>query len=551
MKKQSGVGQKYQMLGFCLLLLSVVVFLFLTGAPTSGAFSWSDSPRHALNGAFVMDLIRAAPFDDPTRYAYNYYSQYPALTILLYPPLLSFLLAPFYAVFGVSHETAIFVLFICYSLLAFGTFLLSRQWFSAPLAFAVSLLLIVSPEIAFWGRMVMLEVPSYAFLVWSAYFFVRHIREERIYLLYVCIGLFVLGAYTKLSIVFISIPYLVVLIYSRGFSLFRDKHSYIILALTIISVLPLVYLTFNFGQANIQSIAGISDSKVSRFSIDGWIWYAKQFPSQIGWPVLVASVAFVIFLIAPLYKQRLKIKNGLFLFLWFAFGYLFFSSIDLKEARHSVFLLLPVVLSVGFALKHIFRKDERFATVGVVIIGVFTLGITIVTRPVYYVDGYKDVVEYVSNIAPKNSNVLFSGYRDGAFTFNMRAYSERPDLSVLRATKLLLKISVRRSLGVEQQNYSEPEINDLINKMGVHYIVAQPDFWTDLDQMEKLQNVLNAGKFKVVRRFKMNANYDSVDKELIVYQNLGEVAKGPVKIVNELPIINRKITGYSKYDKDE
>lgn len=88
------------------LLLLTVIILFVTGAPTDGAFSWPDSPRHALNGAFILDLIRDAPLNDPSGYAYNYYSQYPALTILFYPPFFYFVLAIFYAVLGVSQEVA-------------------------------------------------------------------------------------------------------------------------------------------------------------------------------------------------------------------------------------------------------------------------------------------------------------------------------------------------------------------------------------------------------------------------------------------------------------
>ena len=49
------------------LVLICVVLLFMQ-APHGGAFYWSDSPRHALNGVFVMDMIKAMPIDDPTGY---------------------------------------------------------------------------------------------------------------------------------------------------------------------------------------------------------------------------------------------------------------------------------------------------------------------------------------------------------------------------------------------------------------------------------------------------------------------------------------------------
>ena len=83
------------------------VLLFVT-APHHGEFWWSDAPRHALNGVFVKDLIAAMPAH-PGAWAMQYYVQYPALTILFYPPLFYAISAPFYALFGVSHATAIAV----------------------------------------------------------------------------------------------------------------------------------------------------------------------------------------------------------------------------------------------------------------------------------------------------------------------------------------------------------------------------------------------------------------------------------------------------------
>jgi hypothetical protein len=91
------------------LLVILAVGLLFTGAPNGGASYWSDSPRHALNGVFVMDLLRDLPLGDPAGYAYRYDAQYPALTILFYPPLFYALSAPFYALLGVSRELALLV----------------------------------------------------------------------------------------------------------------------------------------------------------------------------------------------------------------------------------------------------------------------------------------------------------------------------------------------------------------------------------------------------------------------------------------------------------
>ena len=408
--------------GLWLVLLCIMVgALFITGAPTGGAFSWPDSPRHALNGAFVLDLIKTAPLNDPLAYAQNYYAQYPALTIGLYPPLFSFQLASFYAVLGVSQQTAVVALFVSYCFLVCGIFCLARLWFSEFLAFGLAVLFAFLPEVSYWGRQVMLEIPAYAFLVWSAYFFVRYIREQRIGLLYLSVFLLILGMYTKLSVAFVAVPYLIALLHARGVSLFRDRHSYIIAALSIVGIAPLVFLTLKLGQANIQSAAGIADSSVSRLSLAGWTWYAEKLPSQLGWPAFVAVVAAIAIVMAKR-EWRDQFRRDHFLWIsWFIVGYIFFSSIDLKEARHSLFLLLPLVMILGFACSQLSRRRAWLGEVIIAVVALATLVTTVIARPVHFVDGYRDVVRFISEVAPPNSNVLFSGYRDGSFIFEMRA----------------------------------------------------------------------------------------------------------------------------------
>src|SRR5262245_9291766 len=114
---------------WCCGLLLIVVVLFVTGAPVGGAFSYPDAPRHALNGAFMLDFVREAPWDGvAVQYAYDYYSKYPALTILFYPPLFYVALAPFYALLGVSQETALSVELLFYVGLATGAYFLAKRW---------------------------------------------------------------------------------------------------------------------------------------------------------------------------------------------------------------------------------------------------------------------------------------------------------------------------------------------------------------------------------------------------------------------------------------
>ena len=122
---------------------------------------------------------------------------------------------------------------------------------------------------------------------------------------------------------------------------------------------------------------------------------------------------------------------------------------------------------------------------------------------------------------------MFSGYRDGSFVFNMRAREDRRDLHVMRADKLLLGVAVRRELGVEQKGLSEADIAEAINANGVHYVVMQPGFWTDLEAMQRFERVMVSAQFEEVARIATPANHKAHETELVIYRNKGPVAQRP------------------------
>lgn len=520
------------------LLIMVCVALMFFGAPTGGAFEWSDAPRHALNGVFVKDALAALPFKDPAGYAYRYYAQYPALTILFYPPLFYFISAPFYAVFGVSHNTALLAIAVHYLFFAWGSWQLFRFWLGRWAACAAALMLVASPEIASWGRQVMLEIPAFAFLTWSAVMFTRYRREQRIVWLYLAAALLVLAMYTKISTCFMAAAFAGTLLAERRAALMRDRHTWFIVLLAGIALVPLLFITMKFGQANMQSVTGIADAAVSRTSISGWVWYLRQFPAQLGWPLAAVAVIGAAFAVVRPRVQAMVRMDTLFWVLWFICGYLFFSAIDLKEPRHSIFILPPLVLAAAMLLARLPAPGSAIALAALA--GAVLLQ-TLFMRPVLYVKGYAESANVIAQHAPAGSSVLFSGYRDGSFVFNMRSHEERRDLTVVRADKLLLKVAVRRELGVQQNGLTEAEIGERINQLGIHYVVAQPGFWDDLEAMQRFERVLASPQFKEVARIPTPANYNAHEKKLVIYRNLGNVYKGTVRQNIDLPIIGATI----------
>lgn len=117
-----------------------------------------------------------------------------------------------------------------------------------------------------------------------------------------------------------------------------------------------------------------------------------------------------------------------------------------------------------------------------------------------YAHDYRSLVDFIARNAPGNSNVAFSGYRDGSFVFAMRTHEERRDLFTIRVDKLLLRVAIKRSLGVQDKGYTAAQIAQMLDRLAVRYVVAQPGFWTDLCSVGEFARRLSQPAFSACRQ---------------------------------------------------
>jgi len=519
------------------------VALFLT-SPLNGAFWWSDAPRHALNGIFLKDVIVQHPFADLKQFAFNWYVQYPALTILFYPPLLYILSAPAFLALGESHAVAQAMVALHLVVLGLGVYGLARFWLNGWVALAAAVMLLTLPEIALWGRQVMLEIPALSWLIWSAVFIVRHARRGDTLSLFVA-ELFMLAAlYTKLSMSFVAPAMVLFLLRARGFALLAEGRVWVALLVALAGLAPLIVMTLLFGQANVQSVVAIADTEASRSTLAGWVWYARQLPAMAGWIPL--TLAFVGLLDCLLNREgRFRAGERLLFGLWFLVSYAVLSFVELKEARHATILLVPITLWAALGLSRLANLlPEGAGRRALPVVAALSLGgLTLATSPVPRVVGYREAAERAAGAAAPDSVVLFSGKRDGSFVFSMRTSGGRPDLYTVRADKLLLSVAVRRELGVAERGLSEAEIVERIRALGISVVVAQRDFWIDIPQMARLQAALDGPNFREVGRIEVRANVPVEDQELRIYRVLGELRPRPRNMAIDLPIIGQQIDG--------
>jgi 4-amino-4-deoxy-L-arabinose transferase-like glycosyltransferase len=517
-----------------LAILAAAALLFVT-APRAGEFWWSDAPRHALNGAFVQDLLREMPVDSPREWAVDYYYRYPALTILFYPPLFPLLVAAVFAVVGVSPWAAQLTVSMLLAAAGLGAYALARRWLDRGAATGAALLFMGMPEVGLWGRQVMLELPAYAFLIWSVWALLRYFDRRRPGWWYGGLLLFGMAMYTKQSVMFVAPALLAAGLVACGSrSLLRDRHVWIGSLIFVLGILPLAYMTIEFGGTNLQSVAGVQDAETQRWSLGNWLFYPRLLPAQMGWPLSLLAVA-GLFSAASARRWRLPRIEAALMFTWVGVGYLFFSVISLKEQRLDIFVLLPLVLMAAHLVA---SAAPRRAQLVLPAVGAVLLASTAVFHQVPFISGYERAADLIASRAESNSVVMFSGLRDGSFIFNLRSHEERGDLSVVRADKLLLRVAVRRGLGVEQQQVEEAQFAEQLNRLGIRYVVADPDFWNDLENMQMLTRVLESDQFEQIASIPVSSNVSYAEDEIRVYRNLGPVAANPEQFTMRLEMID-------------
>ncbi len=438
-------------------LLAVLVAGLYVHLPRQGDIWLSDASRHALNGVFVHDLIRDMPFRHPVAYAYDYYRQWPGLTIMFYPPLFYGVLAVGYFIFGVSEGTALLVEMVFLLVLAWGAYRLSRRWLEPMPALATAVLLIGAPELFFWTQQVMLDVPAYALLIWAAEFQLRFLKSDAKWQLMAAVLCVVAAVYTKYNAAFFAPVLALSLLYARGWRFALDRRALEAAALGLVLLLPVVPLFLVYGQYNIEQSGAVADEVGSRWSVAGLSYYAAIMPSVLSWPTVALAGCYALAL-PFLARLRLPKADMVFLVAWVVIGYVFYSLIAMKGPRHILFITYPIVLAAIVLLDRVLASVKQRGMVAVALAAV-VLTFSIVTRPAPYVTGMRQASDAVGRLAPPESNVAVWARFDGTFIYAMRATSGRPDLGVVRLDKLLFRdVAVAFERGFTENAFTPDQI---------------------------------------------------------------------------------------------
>jgi hypothetical protein len=481
--------------GVLLLLVLAAMSILLLRELGNPCLGYADADRILMDGVFLLDFLKDFPIDRIYGYTVEYFGQYPALSIGYRPPFFPFVEALFNTAFGINMWSSRLALLAFMLVGVSAWFLLIRRLYDDVTAFAATLLLITTPFIAKWGWYTMGELPVLSMAMLTGYVFYRYTETDRPAFLYWAALLFGLTCWTKQTAVFLSLWFLLYMIMSGNLLVYlKRRELWIATAIAVVILLPLGAITLWLGEQNIaQSVgSGNAADPVSRLSWDNLkLRFITLYQYHLTPPVQVLSLAGLAWGFFRRDRQLLY-----FVCLVLA-TYLFFTYLTGKNERYPIFWIPAFTLFAALPVYYLaaFRAVRIAALLMLLVIAGYQIQM-IYARPVNYATGFDAAAGYVLENS-ESPTVFYDGYNNGYFTYFMRALDPQRSMYVLRGDKLLTSSAISSKNRLEVHASSREDIQALLDKYGVQYVVVESRDESGLAIHRELRDYLQDGPFEL------------------------------------------------------
>lgn len=414
--------------------LALFFFIWSLRAVGAGNAVDTDAARHALNGAFLHDLVRDSAFLHPIEYGKTYYGKLPALSMPYHPPLFPAMEALFFAIFGVGLTTARVLvalttglsayLFYRLVLLTHGSHLLALCSVSAFLFWK---------ESQFVAGDVMLEFPSMVFLC-AALLCLRDLDRGLRWKHALAFAIFAAAAvWTKQHAVFLGlVPFAYYLFRLRLLELFQ-KSLLASASLFGLCVIALTRLSAPFRGTGVDQIAPAGERlEIAANNALFYLNYSRELVGTIPAVLIGCAVVAAAVLRAAGAWER---KESLTLYwAWAASAFAVLLGIGVYTPRY-LFYVYPACAVIIFA--SLFRLGSRLSqsrawwAPTVVMLGCAAAGLS-VRAP--FLRGPSEAAQWI--MANQPQRILYCGSSDGSFIFEIRALDPRLTTTVIPGDKL-------------------------------------------------------------------------------------------------------------------
>ncbi len=398
-----------------------------------------DQAHHLMGGLFFADFFRDLPLLNPVEYTLDYYSQYPALGFVFWPPLLDLVAGIMILVTGfhvVVFRIAILLFGLALACLMYAT---GRERLGTGLAVMTVAAALTNPILVWLYNSLLLEVPALALAFLTVFLYQRLVRRGHWRNMGEVVLLAVAGAaavHAKQTIVFVFVALLIDLCVNHR-PLLRSPKTWLAAGLLVLLCLPLAWFTLNYGQANLsQSFGDHGDiytphtKRAPRWSFDGWTYYA----GVIAWtvhPVLVGTA--LLGLAAGLFRRRDMLRGNVIWLAWIGLWYLLFSYFDNKDPRFVAFAIPAVTVLAGRFLAEL-SEGSRWLRVGAYCLLAAPLVAQLPAAAEYRPTGFTGMPRIIQRLMEEDGkgNVAYFGNYRQMFVPFVRAYDPEREVYVLQ-----------------------------------------------------------------------------------------------------------------------
>jgi hypothetical protein len=487
-------------------LIAAVASVAALHAGGDGLWFQGDAPRHAMNGIFWWDLLRAMPAH-PLTFALRYFARYPVISPATYPPLFYLIEGAAFHVFGTSPHV-VKTLIAAFSVMT-GVYVMAwaRRWIGPRAGWAGAFVALV-PAMVLWTNTVMLNVPATALGIASLYHVRRWLESaERRHLLLtiVVLAALILTYYQGVLVVPICVLW----------ALAASKHAQRrrrLMWLGIAAVAAIVPIALAAYLAPVQFARHVPAIR-SLIRLRTWTLYPGLLPTIVGVVLLTAGVAGL----ALAWRVPRLRSEVAFVGSWIVVLIVCVSPLPAKDARYILLAAPAFVLAATLCVAAIFEGITlRPGWQAGLLAATFVLSFWSATRVVVPdVSGFREVAEFVRHEAPSGA-VLYDGRYDGVFGFYARAMDPLFERRLVRGDKFLYDYgptTTFRRVEITHVNTTDEVVELIEHRCGCTWIAVEmgPGMVTRAPQ-RVLREALQRPEFALVRSFALHAEgVDRVD----------------------------------------
>lgn len=482
-----------------------------------GGLGWSDAPLHAMDGAFVLEYVRAWPADAPA-WAGEFFVRHPCLGIIVYyPPLFAVVEAAMFAVFGVHVAVARATVLLFVVGAAWLMYALAARHGGRGGGFVAALWLLLAAHGVTWMRDVMLEWPALFWLLAATWAYTSWRRRPGATRAALLAGFLVAAFLTKQTAGFLVIVLTIDVLADRRGRLLLRRSSTIVCALSTAGAIG-AYLTLTSDYANLPPLLlKGTDAWAHLPTWSNYTYYVSALPQVLGWPLLACGLIGALprrgmpgatateamasppsrsslgrvragrsVTQEPLPDGRGSVSLDRLMWLWLGAWWLISTLMAAKEPRYFFYAVVPAAWWAAAPWRNHVRGSEATSADANLSAPASTrlsraiVLVALIAQAALIVPLARGRLPDLSGAAralaarPDADIVLYDGVREGQFVFDAIAdAAARERLVVLRGSKLLYSRAARgRYLYAEHVRHAA-DILARLDEYGIRYVLVE------------------------------------------------------------------------------